>query len=131
MNLLAILLAGAANVVLGMIWYNPHVLGGPWMRMVNMTPEQAEKGKKRMPMMAIVGFLAACFMAWVMMVVQQAFGVYDWISAIDVGFWLWAGFVAPVGLGVVLWESKPVALYLINAIFWLVSILVMSVILVW
>ncbi len=131
MHLLAILLAGAANVVLGMLWYNPRLFGSAWMRMINMTPEQAELGTKRMPLMAAIGFVAAVFMAWVLSVVQTAFGVYDVYGALDVGFWIWAGFVAPILLGVVLWEAKPVALYLINVLFWLISILSMSVILAW
>lgn len=131
MNPLAILLAGLSNVVLGMIWYNPHVFGSAWIRMSNITPEQAEKGKKRMSAMAVVGFLAAVFMAWVLTVVQAAFGVYDWVGSLDVGFWIWAGFIAPILLGSVLWESKPFTLYLINASYWLVAILAMSAILAW
>lgn len=131
MHILAIFLAGAANVVLGMIWYNPRIFGTAWMRMINITPEQAERGKQRMPLIAVIGFVAAVFMAWVLSVVQTAFGVYDIYGALDVGFWIWAGFVAPILLGVVLWEAKPFALYLINVLFWLVSILSMSIILAW
>jgi hypothetical protein len=131
MNPLAILLAGISNVIIGMIWYNPSVFGSAWMRMSNITPEQAEKGKRRMPLMAASGFAAAMFMAWVLSIVQTAFGVYDIISALDVGFWIWAGFVAPVLLGSVLWETKPFKLYLINAIYWLVALLSMSAILAW
>jgi hypothetical protein len=70
------------------------------------------------------------FMAWVLSVVLQTFGAYDWLSAADVAFWIWAGFVAPILLGSFLWESKPFTLYLINASYWLVTLLVMSVILV-
>jgi hypothetical protein len=131
MNPLAILLAGLSNVILGMVWYNPSVFGSAWMRMSNITPDQAEKGKKRMPLMALSGFVAAMFMAWVLSIVQAAFGVYDIISALDVGFWIWAGFVAPVLLGSVLWETKPFTLYLINATYWLLALLSMSAILAW
>jgi hypothetical protein len=114
-----------------MVWYNPSVFGSAWMRMSNITPDQAEKGKKRMPLMALSGFVAAMFMAWVLSIVQAAFGVYDIISALDVGFWIWAGFVAPVLLGSVLWETKPFTLYLINATYWLLALLSMSAILAW
>jgi hypothetical protein len=126
---LALVLAGLSNVVLGMIWYNPKIFGTAWMRMSNITPEAAERSKKNMPLMAIVGFFAALFSAWVLSVVQNAFGVFDVISALDVGFWIWAGFIAPILLGSVLWEGKPFSLYLINAAFWLLALLSMSAIL--
>lgn len=131
MNPLSILLAGFSNVILGMIWYNPKVFGTAWMRMINITPEQAELGKKRMPLMAFFGFVAAVFMAWVLSIMQTAFGVFDVLGALDVGFWIWAGFVAPILLGTVLWETKPFKLYLINALYWLLAILTMSAILAW
>ncbi len=131
MNLLAILLAGFSNVILGMIWYNPKVFGGAWMQMINITPEQAERGQKRMPLMALIGFLAATLMAWVLAIVLTAFQVFDVLGALDVGFWIWLGFVAPILLGTVLWETKPFKLYLINALYWLLALLTMSAILAW
>ncbi|MEN9413407.1 MAG: hypothetical protein RLZZ342_494 [Candidatus Parcubacteria bacterium] len=130
MSPILILASGIAGVLIGMAWYNPKVFGTAWMRMANITPEQAEKGQKRMPLMAFIGFLAATFMAWVLSVVLQTFGAYDWLSAADVAFWIWAGFVAPILLGSFLWETKPFTLYLINASYWLVTLLAMSVILV-
>lgn len=128
MSSFTLIVAGFANVILGMIWYNPHVFGGAWMRLSNITPEQAERGAKRRWLSALVGFLAAVFMAWVLSIVEAAFGVYDWIGGIDVGFWIWAGFIAPVLLGSVLWEAKPFKLYLINALYWLVALLAIGVI---
>ena len=130
MPIVSILIAGVAAVFIGMVWYHPRVFGTAWMRMIIMTPEQAERGQKRMPLMAFLGFLAAMFMAWVLSVVLQAFGAYDLATSLDVGFWIWAGFVAPVLLGSFLWETKPFALFAVNASYWLVTILVMSGILV-
>lgn len=129
-NPLLLLAAGIANAVIGMIWYNPRVFGTAWMRMSNITPEQAERGKKRMALSAVIGIIAAAWLAWVMSFVLAAFGVYDIPGAIDVSFWLWAGFVVPVMLGVVLWEAKPLTLYFINIGYWLIALLVTGVILV-
>jgi hypothetical protein len=98
--------------------------------MVNLTPEQAERGKKRMPLMAFFGLLSAMLVAYVMTYVDAAWGFYDWSGAIELGFWCWAGFTAPTMLGMVLWEQKPFKLYLINALYWLVAMLVMAQIIV-
>lgn len=122
--------AGIANVALGMIWYHPKVFGGAWMAKTGMTPEQAERGKKLMPVMAFIAFLAAMLVAYVMNYFGIAWGVFDWIGAIELGFWCWVGFVAPTMLGMVLWEMKPIKYYAIVSGFWLVSFITMAVILV-
>lgn len=128
-DLWPIFAAGIASVILGFIWYHPSVLGGAWMRMTSVTPEMAEKGKKRMPLMALLAFFASTVIAYVMSYFALAWGVFDWVGAAELGFWCWAGFVAPVLLGSVLWEGKPFKLYLINAGFWLVAFIVMAEIL--
>lgn len=79
--------------------------------------------------MAIAGLLAAMVVAYVMSYFGIAWGVYDWIGAVQLGFWSWAGFVAPTMLGIVLWDQKPLRLYFINASYWLVTLVVMAVVL--
>lgn len=125
-TLIAVAASGLAAVIIGYIWYHPRVFGGAWMRMSNITPEMAERGKKRMPLMAIFGLLAAMLVAYVMSYVSAAWGFYEWTGALQLGFWCWVGFVAPTMLGSVLWEQKPFRLYLINTLYWLVAFLVMA-----
>ena len=129
-SLWPILAAGIAATLLGWVWYHPKVFGTHWMRMSNITPEMAEAGKRRMPLMALVGLLAAMLVAYVMSYFGVAWGVYDFIGAIELGFWSWIGFVAPTMLGSVLWDQKPFRLYLINTLYWLVALIVMAIILV-
>lgn len=125
---LPILIAGIANVVLGMVWFNPKVFGNTWMAAGNIQP--SESAKKKMPIMAFVAFLAAMLVAYVMNHFGIAWGVFDWIGAVELGFWCWVGFTAPTMLGMVLWEGKPVKYYAIVAGHWLVSFILMAVILV-
>jgi hypothetical protein len=124
-----ILFAGIAAMLIAFVWYDPRVFGSAWSRMNNMTPEMVERGKKKMLVMAPIGFLASMVIAYVMSYFGIAWGVYDVIGAIELGFWCWAGFVAPILLGVVLWEQKPFTLYLINVGYWLVSLIAMAVVL--
>ena len=125
-----ILASGAASVLIGWVWYHPSIFGGTWMRLASITPEMAERGKKRMPLTAIVGLLAAMLVAWVMSYVGILLGVYDWFGALELGFWCWIGFTAPPMLGMVLWEQKPIRYYVIVAGYWLVAFIVMALILV-
>jgi hypothetical protein len=128
--LIAVFISGVAAVLIGYVWYHPRVFGSAWMRMSNITPEMAERGKKRMPLMGFIGLLAAMLAAYVMSYVGAAWGFYEWTGALQLGFWCWAGFTAPPMLGMVLWEQKPVRLYLINALYWLVTFVVMAQIVV-
>ncbi len=80
--------------------------------------------------MAALGFLSAMVIAYVMNHFGIAWGVFDWIGAIELGIWTWIGFTAPVLLGSILWEMRPVSYFLITASYWLLSFIMMAVILV-
>jgi hypothetical protein len=126
-----VFLAGLIPVIVGWIWYHPRVFGGAWMRMTGVTPEMAERGRKRMWITSLIGLLAGMLVAYVMDYFGIAWSVYDWGGALQLGFWCWAGFAAPVMLGSVLWDQRPVRLYLINAFYWLVVFMLMAQVLLY
>lgn len=126
----AILIAAAAVSVIGMVWYHPSVFGSVWMRLANVTPETAERTRRTMALRMIVGLLAAMLMTYVLSYFSAAWGVFDVVGAVELAFWVWAGFVLPPMLGMVLWEGKSVKLYIINTLYWLVAMVTMSVIIV-
>ncbi|RJR14029.1 DUF1761 domain-containing protein [Candidatus Parcubacteria bacterium] len=125
-----ILIAGIAAMLLGFGWYHPRVFGGVWMRMVGITPEMAERGKKRMIPTVIAAVLASMLAAYVMNHFGAAWGVFDIIGAIELGIWTWIGFVVPTMISIVLWEQKPFKLFAINALYWLLAFIAMAIILV-
>lgn len=127
-DLWSLLIAGVVSVGIAFAWYHPKVFGTAWMRMTGVTPEMAERGKKRMPLMAFLALLSSIVVAYVMSYFALAWGVFDWIGAVELAFWCWVGFAAPPLLGQYLWEQKPFKLYLINAGFWLVSFIAISLI---
>ncbi len=125
-----ILLAGVVSAVIGFAWYHPRVFGGVWMRLSGVTPETVERGKKKMHVYASLALLASIVAAYVLhwlIVATDARGI---LGAVKLAVLAWFGFVAPAMSGIVLWEQKPVALYLVNTLYWLVSFVVMSVVLV-
>ena len=130
-TLLPVLAAGVANIILGFIWYHPNVFGGTWMRLLNFTPEQTERGKKHMLARVLLAFFAGVVTASVMQVIGTAFGVYGWTNAIILGAMCWLGVTAPTMLGLVLWELKPFRYYVIVAGYWLVAFIVTALILVY
>lgn len=128
-NFLTILAAGIANIILGMIWYHPKVFGGSWMRMLNSSPEMIERGKRDMWKNTIFALIAGMLAAYVLEYFGNAYGVVDWLGALQLGFWAWLGFTAVPMLGMILWEQRSVRYYAIVSGYWLVSFIVMSFIL--
>lgn len=125
-----ILAAGVASVLIGMIWYHPRVFGTTWMHLAHITPEMAARGKRRMPVYAVIGFVAATLIAWIMNAIGVALGIYDWVGAIfELALSVWIGFVVPTMLNMVLWEQRPLKLYLITVGYWFVSFCAISLIL--
>lgn len=125
-SFISILAAGITSVVIGWIWFHPKVFGGAYM--AGMTSEMQERGKKRMPVSVILTLLASMIVAWVMTFVGNAlYEFVDVVGAVELGFWIWLGFIAPSMLGAVLWEQKPFKLYLINSLYWLVNLIVIAI----
>lgn len=129
-SFLPILFAGIVSAVIGFVWYHPRVFGTAWMRYSGITPETLERGKKKMPAMALIALLASILSAFVLNKFGISQGVFDVSGAIGLALISWLGFIAPVLLGTVLWEQKPLAYYLINAFYWLVALIAMSAVLV-
>ncbi|PIR74262.1 MAG: DUF1761 domain-containing protein [Candidatus Magasanikbacteria bacterium CG10_big_fil_rev_8_21_14_0_10_47_10] len=134
-NYVAILVAAVASFVVGWIWYGP-LFGKPWMKMMGMTEKDKEAGKKKMGQSMALGFAAQLVMAYVIAHFiggwsQSAPEIPAMKIALQTAFWLWLGLVATIQLGAVLWENKSWNLYLLNAIHWLVALLVMASTLVW
>lgn len=132
-NYLAVLLAAVASMVLGFLWYGP-LFGKTWMALSGMTQETIDAGKARgMNKQYAAAFTGSVVMSYVLahaIIFASGFlGTYGVSAGLTAGFWNWLGFVAPVTLGVVLWEGKPWKSWVLNNGYYLVSLLSMGMIL--
>ena len=131
-NYLAVLVAGIASMVFGMIWYAPAVFGKNWMAWSGLTEQKMAELKARgMGKFYFIAFLGSLVMAYVLAHFVQVWNAAGIGGAWKLAFWVWLGFVATVMLGPVLWEGKSVKLYFLNAIYQLLNIFVMALILVY
>lgn len=131
-NYLAVLGAGISAVVIGALWYGP-LFQKPWMRMAGLTKD-GMKSMTLSPLMAMIGGLViALLMAYVLSYtvtfVQAYTGTNGLLAGAEVGFWTWLGFLVPATSGVYLWEGKSFKLWILNAGYYLVSLLAMGAIL--
>jgi hypothetical protein len=53
-------------------------------------------------------------------------GVVDWKAAVQLGFWMWFGFVFMILVGAVVWDNVPWKLTAIHAGDWLVKLPLMG-----
>lgn len=130
-NYLAVLVAAVASMVVGFLWYGVLFMK-PWMRMMGYTKENMGKMNMSANKAYMLQFVGSLVMAYVLahaLIFASYYLDAEGVSAgVTAGFWNWLGFVAPVTLGVVLWENKPWKLWFINASNYLVALIVMGII---
>ncbi len=127
-NLLAVLIAGIAGMVVGWLWYGP-LFGKVWMKLSNMSKKDMDVAKKKgMGKLYLAALIATLISSYVLALFIGTVGT-GLNSALLVAFFVWLGFIATIQLSPVLWQNQPVSLFILNAAYYLVSYEVMAIIL--
>ena len=130
-NLVAVVVAAVASMIIGMVWYSPMLFGKAWMSMMGWTEKDVEKMKKAgMTMGYVLSFVGALIMAYVLAHILQFSGARTLVEGLQGAFWVWLGFVATLTLGAVTWEGKSWNWWLLMNGHHLLSMLVMGAVLV-
>ncbi len=127
---MTVLGAAVLGMVVGAVWYSPPVFGKHWMKLAGKTEADLAKAKKRgMGKCYLASFVGLLVMNYVFANLIQYVGAATPAAGAQLGFWIWLGFFAPSMLGMVLWDGKPVKLYLLNTLHYLVALLIMGAVL--
>ncbi|HUI93547.1 MAG TPA: DUF1761 domain-containing protein [Chitinivibrionales bacterium] len=125
-NYMAVLVAAFVNYVLGMLWYGV-IFGKSWRRMSGIPQMTISLSG------IVLGVVGSLLMSYVLAYAvifgnayRNAGGAGGGLAA---GFFYWLGFVAPVKLGMVIYEKRPWPLWLLNSAYWLISLLAMGALL--
>lgn len=129
LTILPVVAAGLVPLIVGAAWYHPRVFGRPWVRLMRVTPEMADRGQPKRLRYTLVSLVGGLVTAFVMRMLSDAWGAEQVPQALALATLAWAGFMIPTSLGDVLWELKPFTLYAIDALYWLVSFILMALIL--
>jgi hypothetical protein len=132
-NYLAVLVAAIASMVVGFLWYGP-LFGKLWMKLSGKTKESMDEAKKKgMTKAYVLMFVGSLVMAYVLANALVFASSYLQVSGVSAGlmsgFFNWLGFIAPVTLGMVLWEGKSWKLWVLHNGHELISLCIMGVIL--
>ena len=118
--LIGILLAAIAAYALGILWYSPWFLGKPWNRLANV-PD----GSRPLWLM-IPPFVGWVLIAYVLSLVLVAMGAYSPWQGVEGAFWAWLGLTMPFGMFLVVYERRPIALFLIDQVYYLLALMMMG-----
>ncbi len=119
----AVLVSAVVAMAIGAFWFSPIAFGKVWMRLSGITePKNPAWG-------FFFGFISMVVMSYALAVSVHLFVAETPLSGALVGAGMWLGFIAPVTLGMVIWENKPFGLYLISSGYYLIAFIVMGTIL--
>ena len=134
-NLLSVLVAAIATMVVGFLWYSPLLFAKPWMMLMGYDPNdkaKLEEMRKSAGKSYAISFVASLVSAFVLAKIIVISTVTSPLYGMKIGFAAWLGFVATVQLTEVLFARKPAKLYFINTGYQMVCYLAMGAILaVW
>ncbi len=134
-NLLSVLAAGIATMILGFVWYSPALFAKPWMREMgydlNDKAKLKEMQKSAGPTYGIA-FIAGLVSAFMLGKILSITPIDTALYGMKLGLGVWLGFVATVQLTGALFMKSSMKLFAINTGYQLVCYLVMGAILaVW
>jgi hypothetical protein len=112
-------------MALGAIWYSPYVLGTQWMALAGVTQAQM---KARMTPALAVDVVGSLVMAFILAYAVRYAGASTFVAGAVVGFWIWFAFIAMTTLSQVIYENRPMQLFVINNGFRLLSLAIMGAI---
>ena len=123
-NYPAVVASAVSYWVLGALWYSPLLFSRPFIALKGWTPEEVAAIQASSHAGEIGAALATSLvLAYVLAHFVKFTGAETAGGGMLTGFWLWLGFVATTSLNTVLFEGRPLGLYLINAAYHLVGLL--------
>jgi hypothetical protein len=115
-------------MAVGMFWYSPKVFGEQWMELAKVKVDK----KKSMGQTVTIAFIATLITSFMMANFVKFTEATTLVSGAQTGLLLWLGFIAPIQLGMILWENKPTKLFVLNTTYNLVNLAILGAILaVW
>ena len=130
-NYAAVAVSALLYWMLGAVWY--FVFSKPFVALMRWTPEQVARIESEGAAREIgVALLVSLLTSYVLAHFIKFTGAEDARRGAETAFWLWLGFVLTTNLNTVLFELRPLGLYLINSGYHLVGFLLMGAVLaVW
>ena len=122
-NYLVLIAAVAVSFFFGFLWYGP-IFGNTWAQLMGIkkTPEC----NKPKPQALFLTFLGTVLTTFVLAYILQIYKPY---CAFGAAFFVWLGFYLPTLIGTVVWEGKPLKLFILNASYTFLNLQIIATVL--
>lgn len=126
--ILVVVVAAVVAFLIGGLWYSPLLFAKAWVAAHGHTPEKVAQMKAEAPKAYAISFACFLVMAAVLTMLLLHLGVMTWRQG---AFWaahIWLGFAATIGLMANVYSDKKFSVFLIDAGYQLVYLVVMGAI---
>lgn len=129
-NLMGVLAAMVASMVVGGLWYSNMLFGKTWAKLSKIDDKKAKEGApKALAGMALLALVMGYVLAHVSYLSVNFYSDYSFqTAALTSAFWMWLGFVLPITASDSLFNQAPWKLTAIHAGNWLVTLLGMGLV---
>jgi uncharacterized membrane protein YozB (DUF420 family) len=111
----AVIVATLIHFFLGGLWYSPLLFGNKFLQIINWSPETVRQMENQSHTKElIIAFLTSFVLVYILAHFVQYTKATSAAGGIQTAFWLWLGFIVTTNLATVLFEQRPLGLYLIN-----------------
>ncbi|MDD9987535.1 MAG: DUF1761 domain-containing protein [Spirochaetaceae bacterium] len=121
-NWLAVLVAAIVNMVVGFLWYGP-LFSGLFLRLIGKREEDIEAS----PLVYPLGFVMGLVTTYVLAVIIGSAGVTTWWEGAVAGAVVWIAIGALTSANTILYEDRPVGLWLLFSSYQLVVLTIAGV----
>jgi hypothetical protein len=126
-NILALVVAAVAKVVIAGAWFAIPVNNKAWMAATHSTKDDI---KKRTPVALVVDLVSSFVLAWILAHAIGYAGAKDIGGALMVGFFNWLGFILAAQIPQLTWDKRDPKFFVSAQIFMLLAFLAMGAIIV-
>ena len=129
----AVIVATLVHFILGGLWYSPLLFGNKFLQIINWSPEKlAQMESQSHVKELVIAFVASLVLVYILAHFVQYTKATTAMAGIQTAFWLWLGFIVTTHLPTVIFEQRPLGLYLLNIAYQFVACALAGVILaVW
>lgn len=125
-NVLAVVVSAVAAMVIGFVWFSPPLFEKTWLAGIGKTREQVAG---QSPTRFLIAFVGALLEAYILAALLNIMGGPSLGSGIQLGFIIWASFVAVTSAASFAFAGRKLSLWLVENGSHLVVLLAMGVIL--
>ncbi len=110
----AVIVATLVHYILGGLWYSVF-FASKFIQLIGWTPQQMEQMQKQGPGKELaIAFVTSLVLVYILAHFVQYTKATTAMDGIQTAFWLWLGFIVTTNSATVLFEQRPLGLFLIN-----------------